>query len=123
MQIQTTTDDKNAGVQSFNNVQKSLEGFKKHRDLLCNELVSDEELVFITNDICLKHLASLFFFLVAFSVGVTVLWIPGAVFCVNWQLHSLSSLEEERAAGRACPGVGGGDESSHFHLQPAVVLD
>lgn len=71
----------------------------------------------------LHLLASLFFFLVAFSVGVTVLWIPGAVFCVNWQLHSLSSLEEERAAGRACPGVGGGDESSHFHLQPAVVLD
>ena len=67
--------------------------------------------------------ASLFFFLIAFSVGVTVLWIPGAVFCGNWQLHSLSALEEERAAGRACPGVGGGDESSHIHLQPAVVLD
>ena len=63
------------------------------------------------------------FFLIAFSVGVTVLWIPGAVFCGNWQLHSLSALEEERAAGRACPGVGGGDESSHIHLQPAVVLD
>lgn len=44
MQIQTTTDDKNAGVQTFDNVQKSLDGFKKHRDLLCNQLVSDEEL-------------------------------------------------------------------------------
>ena len=44
MQIQTTTDNKEAGVQSFDNVKKSLEGFKKHRDLLCNELVSDEEL-------------------------------------------------------------------------------
>lgn len=44
MQIQTTTDDKSAGVQSFDNVKKSLEGFKKHKDLLCNELVSDEEL-------------------------------------------------------------------------------
>lgn len=44
MQIQTTTDDKEANVQSFDNVKKSLEGFKKHRDLLCSELVSDEEL-------------------------------------------------------------------------------
>ena len=44
MQIQTTTDDKSANVQSFDNVQKSLDGFKKHKDLLCNELVSDEEL-------------------------------------------------------------------------------
>lgn len=44
MQIQTTTDDKASGVESFDNVQKSLDGFKKHKDLLCNELVSDEEL-------------------------------------------------------------------------------
>ena len=44
MQIQTTTDDKSAGVESFDNVQKSLDGFKKHKDLLCNEFVSDEEL-------------------------------------------------------------------------------
>ena len=44
MQIQTTTDNKEAGVQSYDNVQKSLEGFKKHADLLCSELVTDEEL-------------------------------------------------------------------------------
>lgn len=42
--IKTTTDDKQAGVKSFDNVEKSLEGFKKHTDLLCNELVSDSEL-------------------------------------------------------------------------------
>ncbi|MBQ4646365.1 MAG: insulinase family protein [Candidatus Gastranaerophilales bacterium] len=44
LQIQTTTDNKEAGVQSFDNVQKSLDGFKKHVDMLCYELVSDEEL-------------------------------------------------------------------------------
>lgn len=44
LQIQTTTDDKSSGVESFDNVQKSLDGFKKHTDLLQNELVSDEEL-------------------------------------------------------------------------------
>ena len=44
MQIQTTTDNKEAGVESFDNVKKSLDGFKKHRDLLCSELVTDEEL-------------------------------------------------------------------------------
>lgn len=44
LKIQTTTDNKEAGIQSFDNVQKSLDGFKKHTDLLQNELVSDEEL-------------------------------------------------------------------------------
>ncbi len=44
LSILTTTDDKEAGKTSFDNVQKSLEGFKKHTDLLCRELVSDEEL-------------------------------------------------------------------------------
>ena len=44
LQIQTTTDNKEAGIESFDNVQKSLDGFKKHTDLLQNELVSDEEL-------------------------------------------------------------------------------
>ena len=44
LQIQTTTDNKEAGIQSFDNVQKSLEGFKKHTNLLCSELVTDEEL-------------------------------------------------------------------------------
>ena len=44
LQIQTTTDNKEAGIESFDNVQKSLDGFKKHTDLLQTELVSDEEL-------------------------------------------------------------------------------
>ena len=44
LNIQTTTDDKQENVQSFDNVQKSLEGFKKHIELLQNEYVSDEEL-------------------------------------------------------------------------------
>lgn len=42
--IETTTDDKKANVKSYDNVQKALEGFKKHTDLLSSELVSDEEL-------------------------------------------------------------------------------
>lgn len=57
------------------------------------------------------------------SVGLIVLRIPGAVFCDNWRVHYLSALEEELEAGRACPAVGGGDESCHVHLQPTVVLD
>lgn len=66
----------------------------------------------------------LFFFPTAFlSVGVTVLWILGAVFCDNRWLHPLSAPEEEPAAGRTCSGVGAGDEGSHVHLQPAAVLD
>ncbi|MBR3604804.1 MAG: insulinase family protein [Candidatus Gastranaerophilales bacterium] len=44
LQIQTTTDNKEAGIESFDNVQKSLNGFKKHTDLLQNEYVTDEEL-------------------------------------------------------------------------------
>ncbi|MBQ8634796.1 insulinase family protein [bacterium] len=44
MYIQTTTDNKKAGIQSYDNIQKSLEGFKKHASLLCQEYVSDEEL-------------------------------------------------------------------------------
>ncbi len=44
LKIQTTTDHKDQGVQSYENVEKSLEGFKKHATALCNELVSDEEL-------------------------------------------------------------------------------
>lgn len=42
--IKTTTDDKTAGVQQFDNVQKSLNGFKKHIEMLKNEQVSKEEL-------------------------------------------------------------------------------
>ncbi len=44
LQIQTTTDNKEQNAISYDNVEKSLEGFKKHTDLLCNELVTDEEL-------------------------------------------------------------------------------
>ena len=44
MYIQTTTDNKEAGIESYDNVQKSLEGFKKHANLLCQEYVTDEEL-------------------------------------------------------------------------------
>ncbi len=44
LQIQTTTDNKEAGIESFDNVQKSLDGFKKHTNMLQNEYVSDEEL-------------------------------------------------------------------------------
>lgn len=42
--IKTTTDDKEAGVQSYDNVKKSLDGFKKHIELLKNDFVSSEEL-------------------------------------------------------------------------------
>ena len=42
--IKTTTDDKSAGVRQFDNVKKSLDGFKKHVDKLKNEKVSQEEL-------------------------------------------------------------------------------
>lgn len=44
MQILTTTDNKESNVQSFDNVKKSLEGFKKHVNLMRSEYVSDEEL-------------------------------------------------------------------------------
>ena len=44
LKIQTTTDNPVSEIQSYDNVQKSLEGFKKHTDLLMNEYVSDEEL-------------------------------------------------------------------------------
>lgn len=44
LMIQTTTDNKEANIKSYDNVEKSLEGFKKHTELLCKELVSDEEL-------------------------------------------------------------------------------
>ena len=44
MRILTTTDHKDQNQTSYDNVQKSLEGFKKHTDRLCTELVTDEEL-------------------------------------------------------------------------------
>ncbi len=42
--LMTTTDHKDQNQESFENVQKSLDGFKKHTDKMCNELVTDEEL-------------------------------------------------------------------------------
>lgn len=42
--IKTTTDDPQTGIVSYDNVQKSLEGFNKHVQKLMNENVSDEEL-------------------------------------------------------------------------------
>ena len=44
LQIQTTTDNPDEGIVSYDNVQKSLDGFKKHIELLKNEYVTDEEL-------------------------------------------------------------------------------
>ncbi len=44
LSIKTTTDDKSAGVQQFDNVKKSLDGFKNHIEKLKNEPVSQEEL-------------------------------------------------------------------------------
>ncbi len=44
LKIQTTTDHKDQGVTSYDNVQKSLDGFQKHTDKLCNEYISDDEL-------------------------------------------------------------------------------
>lgn len=57
------------------------------------------------------------------SVDLLVRWIPGAVFCADRKLHTLSALEEELAKRRTCPAVGGSDESCHIHLQPTVLLD
>ena len=44
LKIQTTTDNPVSNIHTYNNVEKSLEGFKKHTDLLMNEYISDEEL-------------------------------------------------------------------------------
>lgn len=59
---------------------------------------------------------SLYFFPYCFSVGPTVPCIPGAVFCGNRHLRSLSTLEEEPAAGTACSEVGGGHENRYVQL-------
>lgn len=42
--IKTTTDNPSENVQQFDNVKKSLSGFKKHIEKLKNELVTQEEL-------------------------------------------------------------------------------
>ena len=42
--IQTTTDDKEQNVQSYDNVKKSLEGFNNHVHKIQTEYVTDEEL-------------------------------------------------------------------------------
>ena len=44
LRIGTTTENKETGEQSFDNVQKSLEGFKRHIDKIKSEKVTDEEL-------------------------------------------------------------------------------
>ncbi len=44
LSIGTTTDNKETGEQSFENVQKSINGFKYHVEKLRNEKVSEEEL-------------------------------------------------------------------------------
>ena len=44
LKIQTTTDNPDSNIQTYDNVQKSLEGFNKHTNLLMTELVSDDEL-------------------------------------------------------------------------------
>ncbi len=42
--IKTTTDDPQTGVTSYDNMQKSLDGFNKHIQKIMNENVTDEEL-------------------------------------------------------------------------------
>ena len=44
LKIQTTTDNPEASITSYDNVQKSLDGFRRHTDLLQDELISDDEL-------------------------------------------------------------------------------
>ena len=44
LNILSTTDDKKQNDIKYDNLQKSLDGFQKHTDLLMNEYVSDEEL-------------------------------------------------------------------------------
>lgn len=44
LNILTTTDDKKQNDIKYENLQKSLDGFQKHTDLLMSEYVSDEEL-------------------------------------------------------------------------------
>lgn len=42
--IKTTTDNPETGEKPYDNLQKSIEGFKKHTDKLVNEPISEEEL-------------------------------------------------------------------------------
>lgn len=44
LRIGTTTENKETGEQSFDNIQKSINGFKRHIDKIKNEKVTDEEL-------------------------------------------------------------------------------
>ncbi len=44
LNISTTTDNKETGEQSFDNIQKSIEGFNKHIEKIKTEKVTDEEL-------------------------------------------------------------------------------
>ncbi|MBZ3891525.1 Testis-expressed sequence 38 protein [Sciurus carolinensis] len=51
-------------------------------------------------------------------LGLAILWTHGTVLCDYRWLHYISALEEEAAAGEACPALGGSDESFHLHIQP-----
>lgn len=64
LKILTTTDNKETGEKSYDNVQKSLEGFKRHIEKLKSEKVSEEELnnaklafknTIITNNNCCEE--------------------------------------------------------------------
>lgn len=44
LRILTTTDNKETGEKHFDNVQKSIDGFKRHVDKLINDKVTDDEL-------------------------------------------------------------------------------
>ncbi len=44
LRIGTTTENKETGEQSFDNVQKSIKGFKRHIDKITSEKVTEEEL-------------------------------------------------------------------------------
>ena len=44
LKIKTTTDNKETGEKSFDNIQKSIDGFNKHIEKIKNEKVTDEEL-------------------------------------------------------------------------------
>lgn len=55
--IDTTTEDTQNGIVHYENIQKSLDGFKKHTDSLAQTLVSEEEL----NDAKLGMLSQIIF--------------------------------------------------------------
>ncbi len=60
MNILSTTDDKNSSAKNYDNLKKSLEGFKSNTDRLQNELISDEELLSAKINLKQKYLARLY---------------------------------------------------------------